>query len=209
MTPPDTRLTRRLRLEPIGPHNVDDLFRLHQDPAIIAWYGRFERADTERVAARMARSWRESGAGKWLAYHRESGELIGRGGASAMDADDARIPRIAATLPGGDHWSATRLELGWAVLGARWGHGYATEIGAAGLALGLDDVGASSVVAFTEEHNARSRSVMERLGMSYAGDTALPGFVAGSDDVQDDAPFVVYRAGPASRAPSLTSDDLA
>jgi RimJ/RimL family protein N-acetyltransferase len=45
------------------------------------------------------------------------------------------------------------------------GQGYATEIGRAGLAFGFDDLGAEEIVAYTEPGNARSRAVMERLGM--------------------------------------------
>jgi [ribosomal protein S5]-alanine N-acetyltransferase len=42
------------------------------------------------------------------------------------------------------------------VVGDRWGRGYATEIGRAGLGLAFDDLGAGEVVAFTERHNRRS-----------------------------------------------------
>ncbi len=62
-----------------------------------------------------------------------------------------------------------------------WGRGYATEIGRAGLAFAWDDCGAAEVVAFTENHNRRSRAVMERLGMSYAGPLDYRG-----------EPFVLY-----------------
>ncbi len=70
---------------------------------------------------------------------------------------------------------------------------YATEIGRAGLAFAFESLSATSVVAFTEVHNAASRAVMSRLGMEYEGEIRLPGLIAGSPVVQDDAPFALYR----------------
>jgi RimJ/RimL family protein N-acetyltransferase len=88
---------------------------------------------------------------KWLAYERGTRELVGRGGLSWVDLAGRR-----------------RLEVGWALRGDRWGRGYATEIGRAGLAY-AEELGTADVVAFTEPHNTRSRAVMERMGMRYAG----------------------------------------
>jgi len=51
-------------------------------------------------------------------------------------------------------------------------------------------------------HNARSRAVMERLGMRYARQILRPGFVAGSSEIQEDAPFALYRITRAVHDPS-------
>jgi hypothetical protein len=40
-------------------------------------------------------------------------------------------------------------------------------------------------------HNARSRAVMERIGMRYAGEIRTRGLVEGTEEEQDDAPFAV------------------
>jgi RimJ/RimL family protein N-acetyltransferase len=159
------RLTERLRLEPIGPAHAGDLWRLHQDEAVAAWYlGRWTAQMAQQRAAGYGQAWEADGVSKWLAYDRRTGELVGRGGLSRV------------TLIG-----RRRLEVGWALRGDRWGRGYATEIGQAGLDFGWDDLGAGEVVAFTEPHNRRSRAVMERLGMSYAGPLVHQG-----------EPFVLY-----------------
>ncbi len=47
-----------------------------------------------------------------------------------------------------------------------WGHGYATEAGRASLAYGFGRLDLAEIVSFTTVHNARSRRVMERLGMT-------------------------------------------
>jgi RimJ/RimL family protein N-acetyltransferase len=72
-----------------------------------------------------------------------------------------------------------------------WGRGYASEIGRAGLAFAFDVLGAQAVVSCTVRHNMRSRAVMERIGMRYAGEIRSRGLAEGLDEVQDDAPFAV------------------
>jgi ribosomal-protein-alanine N-acetyltransferase len=159
------RETERLRLEPIGERHAADLFALYSDPAVAEWFGEWTREGAAREVSRMAGGWRADGVHKWMAYDRATGDLIGRGGLSRAPVD-----------------GAVRLELGWVLLGRFWGHGFATEIGRAGLAVAFEELDAREVVAFTEVHNARSRAVMDRLGMVYAKDID-----------HDGAPFALYR----------------
>jgi RimJ/RimL family protein N-acetyltransferase len=143
-----TRVTERLRLEPVGPDRAEDLWLLHQDAGIARWYdGTLTRQEAAERAEGMGRGWEADGVHKWLAYDRESGAVVGRGGLSYKQVDGAR-----------------RLEVGWAVVEELWGRGYASEIGRASLAFAFDELGADEVVSFTETHNLRSRAVMERLG---------------------------------------------
>lgn len=85
------------------------------------------------------------------------------------------------------HW----LEIGWALRRERWGRGFASEIGTAGLTYALDVLGMRAVVSCTLRHNLRSRAVMERIGMRYAGEICSRGTVEGEAEVRDDAPFAV------------------
>jgi RimJ/RimL family protein N-acetyltransferase len=168
--------TARLRLETIGPSRVDDLWLLHQDPGIAAWYaGTWSRDEAGRRAAGFARSWETDGIGKWLAYDRVTNELVGRGGASK-------------TIVAGEE----RVEVGWAVRRVLWGRGYATEIGEAGIRLADEVLRPEEIVAYTEVHNRRSRSVMKRLGMTFVGEIREPGLVKGRAGLHDDAPFALY-----------------
>ena len=63
----------------------------------------------------------------------------------------------------------------------------------AGLDHAFSVLGVEEVVAFTEVHNARSRAVMKRLGMRYVRQILRPGFVAGSSELREEAPFALYR----------------
>ena len=86
------------------------------------------------------------------------------------------------------HW----LELGWALRREFWGFGYASEIGRAGLAYAFDVLGARAVVSCTVRHNTRSRAVMERIDLRYAGEIRSRGVVEGADREQDDDPYATY-----------------
>ncbi|PRX99086.1 GNAT family N-acetyltransferase [Allonocardiopsis opalescens] len=162
-----TRLTERLRLEPIGPCHAADLHAIHRDEAVAHWHaGRWSAETAASYAARAARAWEADGVHKWIAYERSTGELVGRGGLSLTEVDGAR-----------------RLEAGWTVRDHLRGRGFATEIGRAALAFAFTELGAEQVVAFTEPHNTRSRAVMERLGMSRPRPITHRG-----------EPFVLYTA---------------
>ncbi len=148
------RLTARLRLEPIGPGHAKDVWLLFQDLAVAEWYGgAWTHEQAQREAERMGRAWDTEGIHKWMAYHRLTGERVGRGG-------------LSRTMVEGQ----TRLEIGWALHYAYWGQGYATEIGHAGLAVAFEELGAEEVVSYTETRNTRSRAVMERLRFRYSHD---------------------------------------
>jgi RimJ/RimL family protein N-acetyltransferase len=86
---------------------------------------------------------------------------------------------------------ANWLEIGWALRREFWGRGYASEIGRAALAYAFDVLEVQAVVSCTVRHNARSRAVMERIGMRYAGQIHSRGMVGGVEGEQDDAPFAV------------------
>jgi RimJ/RimL family protein N-acetyltransferase len=154
-------------------------------------------------AEEMGRGWRAHGVHKWMAYDRTSGELIGRGGLSRTPVDDD-WGQIYAFLPA-EPWvreaheiaepravHASWVEIGWALRREFWGCGYASEIGTAGLDFAFEVLGVAAVVSCAVRHNARSRSVMERIGMRYVGEIRSRGSVQGREGEHDDAPFSVY-----------------
>ena len=61
------------------------------------------------------------------------------------------------------------LEVGWWVMRAQQGQGYATEAGAALIAHALDVLALPRVKAIAHPGNQASRRVMEKVGMRYEG----------------------------------------
>ncbi|WP_157408484.1 GNAT family N-acetyltransferase [Actinoplanes sp. N902-109] len=199
-----TRLTPRLRLEPAGPDTAHDLWLVHSDDEVLRWYD--NKKPTPAQAARSARlmgdAWRQHGVHKWIAYDRTSGVVAGRGGLSRPPVDDdwGQLHRFLPAEPwvrarhaspepfvAHAHW----YEIGWALRREFWGRGYAAEIGRAGLAYAFDVLQAHAVVSCTLRHNARSRAVMRRIGMRYAGEIRSRGLAEGSDEERDDVPYAV------------------
>jgi len=178
----EATFTERLRLEPITLLHAQDLWIIHNEDDVAVWYDGWKPtlAEAEERARLWAGDWREFGVHKWMAYDRVTGELVGRGGLSRTPADDD-WGRICRFLPGepwaGEVLKARRgldvhahwLELGWALRRKFWGQGYASEIGRAGLDFAFDDLNAEAVVSCTSHRNRRSRAVMARIGMPYAG----------------------------------------
>jgi RimJ/RimL family protein N-acetyltransferase len=142
--------TARFVLTPIGAEHAAGIFVLHSDPHVAYWSDALSPEQAAAAAGEMARRWQTDGVGKWIAHRRSDGGLVGRGGLSLATVDGKR-----------------QLELGWALVSAARGQGFATEIGRAGLNYGLGVLGHDEVVAFTEVHNHASRAVMERLGMTF------------------------------------------
>lgn len=72
------------------------------------------------------------------------------------------------------------VDIGWRLVYARWGKGYASEAARAVLAYAFNDLGLNEVVSFTVPENFRSRHVMEKLGLQHdpAGDFAHPNIPA-------------------------------
>jgi ribosomal-protein-alanine N-acetyltransferase len=58
------------------------------------------------------------------------------------------------------------VEVGWRLARAHWGQGYATEGARAALEVGFTRLGLDEIVSMTVPANARSRRVMERIGMT-------------------------------------------
>jgi len=59
------------------------------------------------------------------------------------------------------------VEIGWRLAAEHWGRGYATEAANASLAYGFGTLGRDEIVSFTAVGNAKSRRVMEKIGMTH------------------------------------------
>jgi RimJ/RimL family protein N-acetyltransferase len=58
------------------------------------------------------------------------------------------------------------VEIGWRLLPAHWGKGYASEAALACLRFGFENLNLDQIVSFTVAANKPSWSVMERIGMT-------------------------------------------
>jgi ribosomal-protein-alanine N-acetyltransferase len=137
---------------------------------------RLSRRQSDDLIEAIEAGFEANGYGLWALELRSSGEFIGFTGLAKPAFDAHFTPAV---------------EIGWRLARTAWGNGYATEAARAALAFGFEEVGLVEIVSFTTVANARSRAVMERIGMSHdpADDFDHPGIPAG----QAQSRHVLYR----------------
>ncbi len=104
------------------------------------------------------------------------GELVGLVGLNRSDYDAGVVPGI---------------EIAWQLAYAHWGRGFATEAAQRVLDDAFTTHGLRDVIAVTSAGNARSRRVMERLGMRHCPHETFEPRLAADDPRRT---HVVYRS---------------
>jgi RimJ/RimL family protein N-acetyltransferase len=105
--------------------------------------------------ATMTGSWTLKGFSMFSVIERDSGKWIGR---------------LGPWQPEG--WPGT--EVGWGILPAYWGKGYAAEGAAAAIDWAFEMLGWSDVIHSIDPDNEGSIRLAERLGSAYRGPGTLP-----------------------------------
>ena len=144
--------TARLAATPIGMSRFGELAEMNQDERVMEWLGG-TAADPDETRAwidEKVAHWRRCGFGMWVLDDAQTGAFVGRAGLQHADVQ-----------------GVDEVELLYALRPEFWGRGLATEAGAELLGIAFSGASLPSVVAYTLPHNARSRRVMEKLGLAY------------------------------------------
>jgi len=143
--------TERLILRAWREEDLAPLAALNADPVVMEFFpGTLSRAESDAAAAHVRAELEERGFGLWALEVPGEAEFIGFTGLG--------VPRFTA------HFTPC-VEIGWRLAREHWGRGYASEAARAALARGFDALGLDEIVSFTAAANARSRRVMEKIGM--------------------------------------------
>jgi RimJ/RimL family protein N-acetyltransferase len=118
--------------------------------------GRLTREQSDAMIDRFTDRWRTEGYSLWAVEGAGDGVFLGTVGLS--------IPSFAPERT---------VEVGWRLAHHAWGRGYATEAARAAVRFAFETLGLAELVSYTAAINARSRRVMEKLGMARA-DPAAP-----------------------------------
>jgi ribosomal-protein-alanine N-acetyltransferase len=152
MSSQPTLTTPRLILRPWRDDDLPAYAAMNADPRVMqffqkTWTPQESAATLGRVRAHFDRH----GFGKWAVEAPGVAPLVGLVGLAVPDYDLPFNPCV---------------EIGWRLAAEVWGRGYATEAARAALDFAFRELRVPEVVAFTVPANARSRAVMERLGMT-------------------------------------------
>jgi RimJ/RimL family protein N-acetyltransferase len=148
-----TLQTERLLLRRWRSSDREPFARVNSNPAVMEHFlARLTRPESDEMASRIEAHFRQHGFGLWAAELRENEEFIGFIGIS--------VPRFDAVF-------TPCVEIGWRLASEHWGRGLATEGARAAMRYAFEELNLASLVSFTVPANARSRRVMEKIGMTH------------------------------------------
>jgi len=154
--------TDRLCLRLPTPPDAAALYALLADAAVMQGLGRPPVSAVEEVEAMIGDAiagWRTEGLGPFLIETATRGRrVVGQAGLMIFDERDWTP---STWRRAGRH---AQPELGWALVQAHWGHGYATEAAAAIRDWAHESRSIDRLVSLITPDNVRSQRVAERLG---------------------------------------------
>ncbi len=142
---------------------------MDRDPEFMAMLGGpRDDAQTAAYLARNLQHWTDYGFGLWILRESQQNRVAGR----------AVLRHLL--LEGSDE-----VEVGYGFHPEFWGRGLATEIAAACVRFGLEELGLRSIVAIALPANLRSQRVMTKLGLVYEREV-----------IHEGLPHVLFRSRP-------------
>ena len=145
--------TERLRLRRWLLADRAPFAALNADPRVMEHFpGPLSREESDTLATAIEAHFDQHGFGLWAVEIPHVTTFAGFVGLS--------VPRFEA------HFTPC-VEIGWRLAAEHWGRGYATEGARAVLTFAFQTLGLGEIVSFTVPANARSRRVMERIGMVH------------------------------------------
>jgi RimJ/RimL family protein N-acetyltransferase len=154
--------TDRLCLRPWTAQDAEDLFDLFADEEVMGGLNRepvSAVAEARAMIEQAIAGWRTDGLGPFILRSKQSGgQLVGQAGLMIFDRRGWTPSTFALA---GSH---AQPELGWALIRAHWGKGYATEAAAAIRDWAYESRSIVRLVSLISPDNVRSQRVAQRLG---------------------------------------------
>jgi len=151
MTKPFVIKTNRLVLRHWKPEDLGPFAMLNADPLVREYFSStLNRQESDRIAKLISDEIDKNGYGFWAISVPHVSDFVGFVGIRPVDFEAHFTPAV---------------EIGWRLAHEFWGKGYATEGATAALKYGFQTLNLDEIVAFTAVANARSRNVMQKIGM--------------------------------------------
>jgi RimJ/RimL family protein N-acetyltransferase len=151
--------TPRLILRPPLPEDCEAFAAMAQEEATMRYFGGLAPpAVAWRRLATVAGSWSLLGYGMFSVIEKETGQWIGQ---------------LGPWYPGGETGGWPGREVGWGLIAAAQGKGYAAEGAAAAIDYVFDALGWDEVIHCIDKPNAPSIRLAERLGSRLQSENIL------------------------------------
>jgi RimJ/RimL family protein N-acetyltransferase len=158
---PEELRTDRLLLRQWREEDAEPLAEIYGQPEFQEHNPPRDLAQARDQILRFTLGWRHDGFSHWAAEDLASGSFVGRLGLIRHhDWPEAPDP----------------VEVGWTLHRDWWGRGLATEAGRASIECWRTHLDDARLLSITTPANRRSRAVMERLGMTFRGETDWHGY---------------------------------
>ena len=165
MTPPSWEQiclsTDRLCLRTPTLEDAEAMHELFADPVVMHGLNREPVSELDETRAMIeggADGWRTDGLGPFILETATDRRMVGQAGLMIFDT---RSWTPSTWTSAGSH---AQPELGWALIRAHWGFGYATEAAAAIRDWAYESRSIDLLVSLISPNNVRSQRVAERLG---------------------------------------------
>ena len=146
--------TLRLEMRAFVEGDFDEVYRLDSDPRVMKYIADGKPSAPDAVTRRLRRFIRYPrfypDLGAWRASRRDTGAFIGW---------------FALNYAG----KSTDIEVGYRLLPAAWGRGFATEGAKAIVDYGFDDLGLHRIIGVTDPGNKASQRVLQKAGLKDEG----------------------------------------
>ena len=145
--------TGRLVLRELTPEDTDELSKVLTDAGAMRYYPHpFSGEEVAGWIRWNLNNYRKYGHGLWAVIRKDDGVFLGDCGITIQEIEGKALP-----------------ELGYHIIPAYGGKGYATEAAAACIQYAFETLGMDVLYSYTTPENIPSRRVAEKIGMREAG----------------------------------------
>jgi RimJ/RimL family protein N-acetyltransferase len=153
--------TARLRIRPLGTHDVETMCQVLCDPEVMLFsMGVKKAAEVRGWIEERTRDYARRGFGLWAVVPKTVDHAIGYCGLTGFPNIDGR----------------SEIEMGLRLAREFWSRGYGTESAIAVREYALGKLALSRLIALVDPGNAASIRLMEKIGMTYEKDVMMPGY---------------------------------
>lgn len=162
-------LTDRLVFTPLEPGDIDLAVELWTDPEVVKYICDVPtEAELRQEMPDAIKRGGNGGIGTWCIADRKTGEKLGSTYLLPMPTEEEDVDYeliIMGQLPNAD------IEVGYFLKPSAWRQGYATEICARMLEFAFSEASFDEIVASIDAKNIASKTVLEKSGFVYQGQT--------------------------------------
>jgi len=147
--------TDRLYFRELLPSDVEFMFELESDPAVVQYAGDAPLTHRDQAHQRIEgirKQYQDYGVGRWAAVLKDTNEFIGWAGLKYIQELNGRTDNY---------------DLGYRFLRQYWGKGYATESAKAFVRYGFDDLKLTRISATADVRHVASVKVLEKCGLRF------------------------------------------